>query len=241
MKLPYRTKEILTNVLNQKNPNSTPNLFSVFFIEGAFSPEGELSLTTVKPRFIVFYSDNKEEFDKANRRVNHFLGDAFKYTSKEDGELPEEYSDMTGFLLFRRSRALNSAEFNLIYDSLSEEKFMNTIFDILFKSTFMIEVEEKSVSGNNFFTTKTRFVPSIGTIEVDSGDIALRSMPESVERVLNDPHAGTYEQIIDYNFDTCYIKTNRFQGEISPPKTCQELVTLVRKNLLINTEHPKSN
>jgi len=239
MKLPNGTRNILENLLPKKHPEMKTILFSTFFIHGAFTEEGEFSETTIKPRFIVAYSDSEESLNKCSRRINHFLGDAFKYESKEDGTLPEEFEDMTNFLLYRRSRAINADEFNLIYDSLKDETFTKIIMDLLFKSTFIVEVDEQSINGNMFFVTKTYFKPSIGLVTVDSGDIALRSMPESIERVLSDSHAGTYEQIIDYNFDTCYIKSNRFQGEIMPPNTIKEFVSLIRKNLLVSQESLK--
>jgi hypothetical protein len=239
IKLPHGTRSILENLLPKKHPKFEKFIFSTFYIHGAFTEEGDFSSTTIKPRFIVCYSNSEESLNKCNRRINHFLGDAFKYESKEDGVLPEEYSDMTNFLMYRRSRAINADEFNLIYESLSDEAFIKTVMDLLFKSTMFVEVEEQSINGTFFYVTKTYFVPSIGTVVVDSGDIALRSMPESIERVLSDTNAGTYEQLIDYNFDTCYIKTNRFHGEVSPPTSTKEFVSLIRKNLLISQESVK--
>ena len=238
MKLPIKTSENIKALLREEAVKSLL-YYRVFFIKGIMDESGQLANGAASPRFIILWSDNFSLVCQAVDEIKKLFGDAVSYEVSEGSHLPEDSTDHELTALHRRSRLLKADEVIAVLQKATVE----LSWAYLMKSTFHLVVEDANLNNpewGKMYRTKVFVRPSTADIIFSSGEIVDNNLPSLVERTLNNP-LFRYEDEVDLNFDTLFIDTPFFRGEITPPETNKELLELFRKNLLVAANEKASN
>lgn len=233
MKLPFKMAETITSTLEplyENQFNKAQIFYSVFFIKAGKTEDGEIVEGVIAPRFIILYSDNRMNIDRANSFIKKLIGDSMDYEFSDTGALPDSYTDQTNIILHRRSRALKAESLIEVF----EKGDTYACYTYLMKSTFKLKIEVHDQGGTRMYSATTHFIPSTADIIADSGKLVYHTSLMAIEKAITSKYCN-YEQEIDLNFDNCYIDYNVFAGEFDPPANNEEFVKLMSKNLLAST------
>lgn len=233
MKLPYKMNETIKSALAQVYPNVDDLSYSTLFIRGLKDENDDLKEGFMTPRYITFYSTDKNKVIMATELANRLLSENFDFDLSDTGPLCPSEEVQDAIYLHRRSRAIGAETFIEFASNALNKDELAPCFDFLLKSNFCLEIIEHDAIGDSAksYSAKTYLRPSTADITADTGVLVYPSVMEAVEKVLTSEHCH-YEEVIDFNFDTCFIESKLFKGEIPPPETLEEFITLVRKNLL---------
>jgi hypothetical protein len=229
LKLPIKTGENIVALL--KNEASKSLLYyKVFFIKGIMDEVGQIAEGAIAPRFITLWSDSFFKLNEAVESVKKLIGTSVSYELSIDSHLPEDATDHEITSLHKRSRLLKADEVIAVLQKATIE----ISWAYLMKSSLHIQVIDANLKHpelGKMYQSKVFVRPSTADIIYSSGDIVDADFIGLFERTIKSP-LFNYEEEIDKNFDTLFIDTPFFRGEIVPPETNKELMELIRKNLL---------